>query len=149
MIFVVRTTGGQEYNVARFVEIRARMKNLPIKAIVVTNKLKGYVIIEADNPYIVREATQGLRNVRSRLPAALKLDEVKRLLVEEKVVDVLKIGDTIEVVAGPFKGYKARVDRINRKREELTIQLLTTGITTLPITLRADQVQPLKKRGGT
>ena len=44
-IFAVRTTTGQEKNVARQASIKAEMNGIPIKAILVTENLRGYILI--------------------------------------------------------------------------------------------------------
>ena len=67
-IFVVKTTTGQEKNVARLISAKVEMTKLPIKALLVPDTLKGYVFIEADGPHIVEEAIAGVRHVRSRIP---------------------------------------------------------------------------------
>jgi hypothetical protein len=40
------------------------MKNLPVKAILVPEALKGYVFIEAEGPHFVEEAIAGIKQVR-------------------------------------------------------------------------------------
>ncbi len=49
-IFAVRTTAGQEKNVASLIEAKVKMNDLQVKAILVPEMLKGYVFIEADGP---------------------------------------------------------------------------------------------------
>jgi transcriptional antiterminator NusG len=55
-IFVVKTTTGQERNVARLIAAKVEMTHIPVKAILVPETLKGYVFIEADGPHFVEEA---------------------------------------------------------------------------------------------
>ena len=49
-VFAVRTTAGQEKNVANLIEAKVKMNELQIKAVLVPEMLKGYVFIEADGP---------------------------------------------------------------------------------------------------
>ena len=67
-IFVVKTTTGQEKNVARLITSKVEMTHIPIKALLIPDTLKGYVFIEADGPHLVEEAIAGIRHVRSRIP---------------------------------------------------------------------------------
>jgi transcriptional antiterminator NusG len=66
-IFVVKTTTGQERNVARLIASKVEMTHIPIKALLIPDTLKGYVFIEADGPHLVEEAISGVRHVRSRI----------------------------------------------------------------------------------
>ena len=47
-IFAVKTTTGQERNVARLIAARIEMNKVPIKAILVPETLRGYVFVEAE-----------------------------------------------------------------------------------------------------
>jgi transcriptional antiterminator NusG len=42
-VFAVRTTAGQEKNVANLIAAKVKTGNLPIKALLVPEMLKGYV----------------------------------------------------------------------------------------------------------
>lgn len=66
-IFAVKTTTGQEKNVARLVAAKVEMNKMPIKAILVPETLRGYVFIEAEGPHFVEDAIAGIRHVRSRI----------------------------------------------------------------------------------
>jgi len=72
-IFVVKTTTGQERNVARLIASKVEMNHIPIKSLLVPDTLKGYVFVEADGPHLVEEAISGLRHVRSRIPQTCPL----------------------------------------------------------------------------
>lgn len=67
-VFAIRTTAGQEKNVANLISIRAETAKLPIKAILVPEMLKGYIFVEAEGPHFVEDAIAGLKHVRSRVP---------------------------------------------------------------------------------
>ena len=46
-VFAVRTTAGQEKNVADMITLRVENNKLPIKAVLVPEMMKGYVFVEA------------------------------------------------------------------------------------------------------
>ena len=77
-IFVVKTTTGQERNVARLIASKVEMAHIPIKSLLVPDTLKGYVFIEADGPHLVEEAITGVRHVRSRIPGLVSFNEIER-----------------------------------------------------------------------
>ncbi len=83
-IFVVKTTTGQERNVARLIASKVEMNHIPIKALLVPDTLKGYVFVEADGPHLVEEAITGLRHVRSRIPGLVSFAEIERYIVENQ-----------------------------------------------------------------
>jgi transcriptional antiterminator NusG len=47
----------------------------------------------------------------------------------------------VEVIAGPFRGLKAKITHMDKVKEEVTIELLEEGFATLPITVHADYVR--------
>ena len=51
---------------------------------------------------------------------------------------------TVEIIAGPFKGMKATVTRIDREKEEATVILLDASYQ-LPVTVDANYLKPIHK----
>jgi len=143
-VFAVRTTAGQEKNVADLIATRVETTKLPIKAILVPEMLKGYVFIEADGPHFVDEAIAGIKHVRSRVPGIVNFSEVERYIVVRPVIEELEVEDVVEVVGGPFKGMRAKITRIDKTKEEITLELLEATFT-LPITVHADYVRLVEK----
>jgi len=144
-IFAVRTTVGQERNASNLITSRVETKNIPIKAILVPESLKGYIFVEAEGPHIVEEAISGIKHVRSRVPGIVPFSEVEKYIVVKPVIEELDIDDLVEVTGGPFKGMRAKITDIDRAKEEVTIELLEATFT-LPITVHADYVRLVEKR---
>jgi transcription termination/antitermination protein NusG len=96
-IFVVKTTTGQERNVARLIASKVEMSHIPIKALLVPDTLKGYVFIEADGPHLVEEAITGVRHVRSRIPGLVSFAEIERYIVRKPVMEDLNEDDVVEI----------------------------------------------------
>ena len=143
-VFAVRTTAGQEKNVANLIEARVKMDELNIKAVLVPEMLKGYVFIEADGPHSVEKAIAGVRHVRSRVPGVVTFPEVERYIVVKPVIEELDDDDLVEVIGGPFKGMRAKITRVDKTKEEVTLELLEATFT-LPITVHADYVKLVEK----
>jgi len=143
-VFAVRTTAGQEKNVANLIAVRVESNKLPIKAILVPEMLKGYVFIEADGPHFVDEAIAGIKHVRSRVPGIVSFSEVERYIIVRPVIEELDVEDVVEVVGGPFKGMRAKITRVDKTKEEVTLELLEATFT-LPITVHADYVRLAEK----
>ncbi|MFC1486112.1 transcription elongation factor Spt5 [Thermoproteota archaeon] len=143
-VFAVRTTAGQEKNVANVIEAKAKMGEIPITAVLVPELLKGYVFIEADGPHSVEKAITGVRHVRSRVPGVVTFPEVERYIVIKPVIEELDANDLVEVVGGPFKGMRAKITRVDKAKEDVTLELLEATFT-LPITVHADYVKLVGK----
>ena len=143
-IFVVKTTTGQERNVARLVTAKVKMTNIPIKAILVPEMLKGYVFIETDGPHFVEEAIAGVRHVRSRIPGLVSFSEIERYIIKKPVLEDLDEDDVVEIIGGPFKGMRAKITRVDKSKDEVTLELLEATFT-LPITVHSDYVKLVEK----
>ena len=124
LIFAVKVSGGHENNVAKLIFARVKFRNLPIKSIIVSPKMKGYVLLESNDVYTVNEATYGIKNVKSVVPGVLTVDDIEEMIVKKKEVMEAQPGDIVEVISGPFKGMKARVVRFSKEKNEATINLI-------------------------
>ena len=143
-IFVVKTTTGQEKNVSRLITTKIKLSKIPIKALLVPDTLKGYVFIEADGPHLIEEAIAGVRHVRSRIPGLVSFSEIERYLIRKPVLENLDEDDVVEITGGPFKGMRAKITRIDKSKEEVTLELLEATFT-LPITVHSDYVKLVQK----
>jgi len=143
-VFAVRTTAGQEKNVADMIALRVENIKLPIKAVLVPEMMKGYVFVEADGPHFVEQAISGIKHVRSRVPGLVTFSEVERYIVVKPIIEELGIDDVVEVVGGPFKGMRAKITHIDKTKEEVTLELLEATFT-LPITVHADYVRLVER----
>jgi len=143
-IFVVKTTTGQERNVARLITTKVKISKIYIKALLVPDTLKGYVFIEADGPHLIEEAIAGVRHVRSRIPGLVSFSEIERYLIRKPILENLFEDDIVEITGGPFKGMRAKITRIDKPKGEVTLELLEATFT-LPITVHSDYVKLVQK----
>jgi transcriptional antiterminator NusG len=135
-IYPIKTTGGQEKTVASFVASRAGQKKKPIYSILALDTWKGYVLIEAANSQVVDESIQGFKHVRSKIPGMMQFQDIEKFLVTKSMVAELTEGDTVEIVAGPFKTMRAKITRIESAKQEVTVVMLDTPFQ-LPVTVSA------------
>jgi len=143
-IFAVKTTTGQERNVAKLIAAKIEMNKIPVKAVLVPETLKGYVFVEAEGPHFVEQAITGIRHVRSRIPGVASFSEIEKYIVRKPVIEELSEDDIVEVTGGPFKGMRAKITRIDKAKEEVTLELLEATFT-LPITVHSDYVKLVEK----
>ncbi|MFQ6084732.1 MAG: transcription elongation factor Spt5 [Candidatus Bathyarchaeia archaeon] len=143
-IYAVRTTVGQEKNILNLITSKVLSENIPVKAILAPEILRGYIFVEAEAPHHVLQAISGIRHVRSMIPGPVQIAEIESYIVTEPMIKKLDVGDIVEVVAGPFKGEQAKVTRIDKVKEDVTIELLGVSYS-LPLTVNADYVRPIEK----
>jgi len=139
-LFAVRTTGGQEKIVMRLLEARIKMEKINIQSVVLLSDLKGYVVVEARDVSAMFDAIQGIRHVRGQLRGELSYNEIDKYLIKKSVVSELAIENTVEIIAGPFKGMKATITRVDKEKEEATVILLDASYQ-LPVTVDANYLK--------
>jgi transcriptional antiterminator NusG len=140
----VKTTGGQERTVATFVANRAQQKNKPIYSVLALDTWKGYVLFEAPNSQVVDESIQGFKHVRSKIPGMMQYQDIEKFLVTKSMVAELNEGDAVEIVAGPFKSMRAKISRVEKEKQEITVVLIDTAFA-MPITIDASYVRIVSK----
>jgi transcriptional antiterminator NusG len=146
-IYAVKTTVNQEQAVANLVETALKERGKTehgVKAILVPEELKGYVLIEASFPEAIERIIQNIPHARGLVKGDIQLEEVEHFLVPKPSVTGIEEGSIIEIVAGPFKGERARVKKVDETHEELTIELFEAMVP-IPITVRGDSVRVLSK----
>jgi transcriptional antiterminator NusG len=143
-IFAVKTTANQERSVANMVAMVARKEQLDIRSVLVPEELKGYVLVESPMLEIVEQAITNIPHAKAVVRGASSIAEVQHFLAPKPTVTGISEGDIVELTAGPFKGEKARVKRIDEAKEEITVEL-SEAMVPIPVTVRGDIVRVLSK----
>jgi transcription elongation factor Spt5 len=127
-IFAVRTTIGQEKGVLQLLYNRLFTINpFPdVKAMLISEQLRGYVFVEATHQRDVLLLIAGIRHVKGKVVGSIKLDSIGHVISPRRVTEVLEEGDQVEIVSGIFQGQKALVTRMPKEgaREEVTLRLI-------------------------
>jgi len=144
MIYAIRTTTGQELNVAEFLAAKAEKENIEIYSLLATEDLKGYILVEAPNMGALEDLIRKTFKVKGVVNGETSVDELEHLLAPTKIIETIDKGDTIELVAGPFKGERARVMRVDKHKEEITLELMDAAVP-IPITVGIEQVKIISK----
>ena len=138
--FAIRTTGGQEKIVMRLLENKVKLDQINIQSVLLVDDLKGYVVLEALDPSQAFMAIQGIRHIRGQLRGELEFKDIEGYLIKKSTVLELKIDTVVEIIAGPFKGMKATVTRVDQEKEEATVILLDASYQ-LPVTVDANYLK--------
>src|SRR6267143_139687 len=119
------------------------------REILLTANIRGYVYVESMNPDRLEEIVRGLRRARGVVKGegettGISFSEIEAYLTPKPIVIGIMEGDIVELVAGPFKGEKARVMKIDETKEEITVELFEAMVR-IPVTVRGDSVRVLQK----
>ena len=131
-------------NVADDVASRAKTGKSGIYAILAPTNLHGYLMIEGMNTDQMRESVRGIRRARGLVEGETSFAEIDHFLTPKPLVSGISEGDVVELIAGPFKGEKARVKQIDEAKEEITVELFEAMVP-IPVTVRGDHVRVLEK----
>jgi len=143
-VYAVKTVVGREEDVAELIYANAKKNDLEVFSVFVLPGIKGFVFVEASSLDEVYMALRGLYYIKGLIKKEIPLEEIVSILKkEEKEIEVKK-GDIVEIIAGPFKGEKAKVIRVDSSRDEITVEILGAVIP-IPVTLKKDNVRVVKK----
>jgi len=152
-IMVLKTQMDQEKSVVQDLYAKAnKAKNendKDIYAILSPSGLRGYVFVEGMNTDRVREKVRDIKKARSFVESdeegkETTIDDISAYLTPVSAVVGIVEGDIVELVNGPFKGEKARVQQIDQSREEITVELIEAMVP-IPVTVKGDSVRVIEK----
>lgn len=143
MIYTIRTTTGREDIVIDMLSSKVKAEGYAVKAIFHPAELKGYIFAEG-RLGDVHKSVYGIMHVRGIMEKPVKMEEIEHFLEVKKDRIRLDIGDTVEIIGGPFKGEKGKADRIDPVKDEVTIELLEASIP-IPVTIATEFVKVIRK----
>ena len=143
-IMVLKTQIDQERSVADSLASKATSGEKDIYAILSPSGLRGYVFVEGMNTDRLREKTRDIKKARSFIDGETNIDEIGPYLIPMSAVVGIVEGDIVELVNGPFKGEKARVQQIDQAKEEITVELIEAMVP-IPVTVKGDSVRVIEK----
>ncbi len=143
-ILAVKTSIGHEKAVADSLASRAKTKPIGVFAILSPATMRGYVLVEAMNTDALKELVKGVRRTRGLVNGETTFGEIAHYLTPKPIVSGIVEGDIVELIAGPFKGEKARVQQIDESKEEITVELFEAMVP-IPVTIKGEYVRVLEK----
>ncbi|HNX17311.1 MAG TPA: transcription elongation factor Spt5 [Methanoregula sp.] len=146
-IFAIKTTSKQERTVADNIlkAIETRATDIKVTSIIVPNELQGYVLVETpEQRNRIEQLVEMTAHARALAKGQTSLAEVGHFLIPKPVVSGIDEGTIVELIAGPFKGEKAVVKRVDSAKEEITVELYES-VVPIPITVRGDNVRVVDK----
>ncbi|MGM0398380.1 MAG: transcription elongation factor Spt5 [Halobacteriota archaeon] len=138
-IYAVKTTASQEQTVASMI---ANREEDEVHAVLAPESLTSYVMVEADGTAVLDRVLEDIPHARSVVPGESGIGEVEHFLSPKPDVEGIAEGDIVELIAGPFKGEKAQVQRIDESKDQVTVELYEATVP-IPVTVRGDQIRVL------
>jgi len=143
-IFHVKTTASQEQTVADMIINR---EEPTLHAVLAPDSVTSYVMVEADDGAVFERILDEIPHANGMVqrdgePAPSGFSEVEHFLSPKPDVEGIAEGDIVELVAGPFKGEKAQVQRLDEGKDQVTVELYEATVP-IPVTVRGDQIRVL------
>lgn len=145
LIFTLKTQVGKEQGAADLINSRAEKSKIDIPAILVTPELRGYIFVEGFDEELLKNVIKTMSYSRNMLDGDTPIDQIEHFLTPTSTVAKITEGDIVEMVAGPFRGEKAKITHIDYSKEEITVELLDSMVP-IPITVRGEQVRVIKRK---
>lgn len=147
MIFTIRVTTGQERIISEMLLKKARAEKLNVYSIVNIDTIKGYIFVESADENTAVKLIQRVKHVKGILKKPITTQEIEKLLTTTKQAAVtVEMGDTVEMISGPFKGEKARVTKIDESKDEVTVELIEIAVP-IPVTVKTKTIKLFQKAG--
>ncbi len=141
VLYTIKTTNGREETVVDMMSLNVKNNGLDVKSIMHPSELKGYVFAEG-NLADIHKATQGLLHIKALKEHPIKLSDIEKFMEVKRVA--VDIGDEVEIVGGAFKGDKGIITRLDRTKDEVTIEL-REGAIPIPMTISTEFVRIVRK----
>jgi len=138
-IFAVKTTASQEQTVADMIINREEPS---VHAALAPDSVTSYVMVEADDIAVFDRILDEIPHANGVVQGQTSMAEVEHFLSPTPDVEGIAESDIVELIAGPFKGEKAQVQRIDESKDQVTVELYEATVP-IPVTVRGDQIRVL------
>ena len=142
--FIVRVTASQEKITADILQNKVSKGNTDIHSIIMPFGMRGYLIVEAASEIACRDLILNEPHVKGMLAKPLEEAELDKMLASKQSTQEISVSDIIEFFAGPFKGYKAKVIKIDSGKDEITVELMDVAVP-IPVTTKANMARIIQK----
>jgi transcriptional antiterminator NusG len=143
MIYTLRTTSGREDIVMDMLNSRINAEKLDVRAVIHPTELKGYIFIEGSTADI-HKALRGVMHTKGLIEKPVKIADIEHFM-ETKASEInAEVEDIVEIMGGPFKGEKGRIKRVDKTKNEVTIELMEASIP-IPVTIATEFIKVVKK----
>jgi len=143
MIYTLRTTSGREDIVMDMLNSKIKAESLDVKAVIHPTELKGYIFIEGGTGDI-HKALRGVMHTKGLIEKPVKIVDIQHFMEAKASEMKVDIDDIVEIMGGPFKSEKGKIKRIDKNKNEVTIELMEASIP-IPVTIATEFIKVTKK----
>lgn len=142
--YIVRTSPGKE---EKFIEAATKVINRKedtgIYAIFRPELVKGYIFVEGESLTKIVDLFRNVPNNKGVIRKAVNFEELEKYFNKEAQQVLVNERDIVEIIAGPFKGDRAKVVRIVPGKDEAIIEPINMAVP-IPITLNLDDIRVIE-----
>jgi transcriptional antiterminator NusG len=146
MIFIIKVQTNKEENAVELIANRIEKKSIPAYSVGRFHGVKGYIFLESEGRDTAEEAVYNLPYVKGIMGRQVAYDEIKAMVEPTATTVSIKENDIVEIIGSTLKGEKAKVLRIDKQKEEVTVSLLGAVIP-LPVTIKLDNIKVIRREG--
>lgn len=146
MIFIIKVQTNKEENAVELITDRILKKKIDVFAVGRFHGVKGYIFLEAEGRDSAEEGVYNLPYVKGIMGRQVSYEEIQAMVEPTATTISIKEGDIVEIIGSTLKGEKAKVLRIDKQKEEVTVSLLGAVIP-LPVTIKLDNVKVIRREG--
>ena len=140
----MRTTANREDQVVGFLSSNVEQEGYDVYSIIRAHGMRGYIFVEAKNRDVAERAIDGIPYAKEVLPRDVKFEEIEHMLEQTKEEADIRKNDIAEVISGPFKRQEAEIQRVDKEKGEVVVELLEAAVP-IPITLDMDAVKVIRR----
>ena len=137
----VKTRTGKEERAADEI---AAAGGIAVDAVLAPQGMNGYIIVEAVDREVVERGINKSTHAMELLPGETSFAEVKGFLSPGSDVEGFATGDTVFITGGPYEGEEARIQRVDEKAEQVTVELIDSAVP-VPVAVSGDQVRLIEE----
>ncbi len=144
MIFIIKVQTNKEERAVDMISERAEKKGLNVFSVSRPHGLRGYVLLEAEDRESAEESVFNLPYVKGIIGKTIGYEEIKDMIEPSVEAISIKEGDIVEMIGSTFKGEKAKVQKVDKGKEEVVVNLLG-AVVSFPVTVKVDNVKVIRR----
>ncbi len=143
--YVLRTVPSKESKyIDNIQNVLSKKEGHNVRSVFSPETVKGYIFAETTKLSSLIDVLRGIPNNKGVIQKPISFDEIAKYFEKEGEKVVVHERDIVEVIAGPFKGDKAKVIRIVAGKDEIILEPLNVPVP-IHITMTIDDVRVLKE----
>lgn len=144
VIFAVRCTANREEQVLDFLSSNIAKKKLPVYAAFHPHGMRGYIFLETITLADAQRACFQVPYARGVLEKPVAYKEIEHMFDVVKTDVNIQKGDIAEIISGPFKREQVKIQRVDKQKEEVIVELLEAAVP-IPITVKMDAIKVIRR----